>query len=108
MIRYLARYVPNPHEQAVRIAELVPRAAFALDVMERQLRARPFMAGATCTLADIALYPYTRWADEADIDLTPYAAVRAWLARVESEPRFLPLRAEGATQVVTFEQYFQT
>jgi len=106
MIRYLARYVARPDEHAARIAELGPRAAFALAVMERELCARPFIAGAACTLADFALYPYTRWADEAAIDLAPYAAVRAWLARVESEPRFLPLRSEGATEVLTFEQYF--
>jgi glutathione S-transferase len=105
-MRYLRRSTARGSDQSAPAAELAPRAAWALDVMERQLAGRSFIAADACTLADVALYPYTRWADEAGVDLAPYGAVRAWLARVEAEPRFLSLRAEGAVEVLSFEQYF--
>ena len=54
--------------------------------METHLAAVPFFVERRYTIADIALYAYTHVAHEADIDLTPYPAVRAWLARVASQP----------------------
>lgn len=69
----------------------------ALEVMERHLAGttpatpRPFFAGDTCTVADIALYAYTHVADEGGFDLTPYPAVRAWLARVAAQPGHIPI-----------------
>ena len=97
-IRYWRRFSPHPEKRSGRIAELAPGAGLALEVMERQLATCPFITGSACTLADLALYPNTRWADEADIDLGPYGAIQAWLARVEEQPRFLPLRTEGAAR----------
>jgi glutathione S-transferase len=63
----------------------------ALHVMERHLAGRSFFVGEHYTIADIALYAYTHVADEGGFDLTPYAAVSAWLARVRSQPRHIPI-----------------
>ena len=63
----------------------------ALAVMERGLAGRDFFVGGRYSIADIALYAYTHVADEGGFDLAPYAAVRAWLERVRSQPRYIPI-----------------
>jgi glutathione S-transferase len=35
------------------------------------------------------MFGYTHLAHEADLDLEPYASVRAWFARVEQQPGFV-------------------
>ncbi|MGY3447769.1 glutathione S-transferase family protein [Bradyrhizobium sp. USDA 4353] len=62
-------------------------------VMERELGTRPFLAGATPTIADIALYSYTAHAPEGGVSLTPYPNVVAWLARIAALPGFVPMQA---------------
>ena len=70
--------------------DAISRAHALLKVMEEQLAARPFLAGSTATLADIAGYSYIWAAPEGNVDLSPYPAVSAWLARVEALAGFAP------------------
>jgi len=63
----------------------------ALRVLETGLTGRRFLVGERFSLADIALYAYTHVAPEGGIDLAPYAAIRAWIARIEQEPRWAPI-----------------
>ncbi|HVU51799.1 MAG TPA: glutathione S-transferase family protein [Polyangia bacterium] len=63
----------------------------ALAVMEHHLGTRRFFVGERYTIADIALYAYTHVAGEGGFDLSPYAAVRGWLARVAAEPRHIAI-----------------
>jgi glutathione S-transferase len=63
----------------------------ALDVMERHLEGRRYFAGERYTIADIALYAYTHVAEEAEFDLSRYAAIRRWLERVAREPGHIPI-----------------
>ncbi|HEX4404458.1 MAG TPA: glutathione S-transferase C-terminal domain-containing protein [Polyangia bacterium] len=65
----------------------------ALGVMEQHLSARRFFIGERYTIADIALYAYTHVAHECGFDLSPFAAVRAWLARVAEEPGYVAITA---------------
>lgn len=106
VIRYLSRYVPDPQQHAARIEELKPKARRALEVMDNRLRDHPWIVGERCTIADYALYPYTRVADEADFSLASYPSIEKWLSRVEDQPRFLPMQTEGAEETLTFAQYF--
>jgi len=46
----------------------------------------------TPTLADIAGYSYISAAPEGNVDLSAYPHVRAWLARVEALPGFVPFQ----------------
>lgn len=64
-------------------------AEAALRLLDRHLEAQPFLVGDTYTIADIATYGYTHVAPEAELDLDPHPAVRAWLARVEEQPRYM-------------------
>lgn len=63
----------------------------ALDVMEGHLSDRDYFVGATYSIADIALYAYTHVAHEGGFDLAGHANIRAWLARVASEPGHVPI-----------------
>ena len=61
--------------------------------MEQHLQREPFFASGRYTIADIALYAYTHCAADGGFDMARYGAVRAWLERVEAEPRFVRLQA---------------
>ncbi|MDN5836354.1 MAG: glutathione S-transferase C-terminal domain-containing protein, partial [Nitrosospira sp.] len=60
-----------------------------LDIMDRELAKRPFLAGDTYTIADISAFAYVHRADEADLPLQNFRNVLAWIERVRSQPRFL-------------------
>lgn len=64
----------------------------ALAALERQLAATAFLAGDSYTIADMAVFAYGALAEEAGIDIAPYPAFRAWIARVAAQPGFLPER----------------
>jgi glutathione S-transferase len=63
----------------------------ALSVMDKHLSQSRFFAGNRYTVADIALYAYTHVAHECDFDLSPFPALRTWLARVAQEPLHVPM-----------------
>jgi glutathione S-transferase len=63
-------------------------AARLLAFMDAHLADRTWLAADHPTLADIACYSYVAHAPEGRVDLAPYPNVRAWLARVETLPRF--------------------
>lgn len=63
----------------------------ALEVLERGLANREYLAGGAFSLADIALYAYTHVAPEGGFPLDPYPAIREWCARVAAEPGHVPI-----------------
>jgi glutathione S-transferase len=106
VIRYLSRYTDDPRQHTDKIAELRPKAHRALEAMDALLQNRTWVAGDHCSIADYALYPYTRVADEADFDLAGYPSIQNWLSRVEDQPRFLPMQTDGAAETIAFSEYF--
>lgn len=70
--------------------ELIANSHQLLAVMEGTLSQRAFLAAATPTLADVSAYSYIAAAPEGNVDLSPYPQVRAWLARIEALPGFVP------------------
>lgn len=70
--------------------EVIARSHQLLQVMEGVLGQHDFLVGATATLADVSGYSYIAAAPEGHVDLTPYPNVRAWLARIEALPGFVP------------------
>jgi glutathione S-transferase len=67
------------------------RARSLFEVMDKELAATGWLAGEQPTLADIALYSYTVAAPEGGVTLLPYPHIRAWLARLEGLPGFVPM-----------------
>lgn len=70
--------------------EVITRAHVLLERLEAHLATRAWLAAAHPTIADIALYSYLAGAPEGNVDLASYAAVRAYLQRVEALPGFVP------------------
>lgn len=60
----------------------------AIDVMETHLQGKTFFVAERYTVADVALFAYTRSADDIGFQVGPN--VQAWLKRVEGMPRYLP------------------
>ncbi len=77
------------------LEERIQKGYAALDVMEGELTKRPFFAGERYSLADITLYAYTHVAEEGRFELARYPAIRAWLERVQAQPRHLRITAAG-------------
>jgi glutathione S-transferase len=107
VMRYLIHFAEGPDHHRERLEELKPRAIDALRAMEHQLETWKFIAAETITIADISLYPYTAWAEESGVSLEDYPAIRRWLGQVEAEPGFLPLMRDGATELLTYANYFE-
>ena len=63
----------------------------ALRIMERGLSQTRFLVGASPTIADVALFPYTYMAEEGGYELTSFPHINAWLDRMEALPGFVPL-----------------
>ncbi|RNF82228.1 glutathione S-transferase family protein [Montanilutibacter psychrotolerans] len=61
----------------------------ALEVLDRELAARPFLLGEDYTIADMSVFAYGHRADEAGIGMEPFGNVLAWIARVRAQPGFL-------------------
>jgi glutathione S-transferase len=60
-----------------------------LALLDGELAQRDFLVGDTYSVADIGIYGYVHVADEAGLDLDPYASVRSWLARVQAQPGYM-------------------
>jgi glutathione S-transferase len=84
--RYILRHLGRQHPRMSEMPDRLKRGRDALSVMDTHLAKHDFFVGSRYTIADIALYAYTHRADEADLDLTPWPALRAWLDRVASQP----------------------
>ena len=56
--------------------------------MQQVLAQHDWLVSDHATIADIAMYSYTRVADEGELDLTPYPYVMRWLEDVEQLPGF--------------------
>lgn len=71
--------------------EAIERADALFGLMESELGRTPFLVGERATLADVAHYAYVARAPEGLVSLQPYPAIRAWLARIEALPGFVPM-----------------
>jgi glutathione S-transferase len=91
--RYIRKWLPADHARQAELPRLLERGAQALSVMERQLATTPFIAGASYSVADIALFAYTHAAGDGGFGLAQYPAIGAWLERVRTQPGFVPMAA---------------
>lgn len=63
-----------------------------LQVVDAELHGREWLVGTHPTIADIAAYTYIAHAPEGNVSLDPYPSIRAWLARIEALPGFVPMQ----------------
>lgn len=69
--------------------EVIARAHAILALIEAELEGRDWIAAEHPTIADVALYSYIARAPEGNVDLSSYANVNDWLARIEGLPGFV-------------------
>jgi glutathione S-transferase len=91
--RFWLSYSGKPDEFADRLPGRQAAGRRVLAVMDAHLDGRSYLVGDSFTIADISLYAYTHVAPEAGVELEPYEAVSAWLARVAAQPRHVPIEA---------------
>jgi glutathione S-transferase len=89
--RFICAALPAGDARRSELPRLRERGAQALAIMEQHLQQRQFFVADSYSIADIALYAYTHVASDGGFELAPYAAIRAWFKRVESQPRYLPM-----------------
>jgi glutathione S-transferase len=80
--RFHMLYQGKPKE--AREAWRVERGEKALNFMESELVGRQWLVANMFTIADIALFAYTRLASEGGFDLESRPKLREWLARCET------------------------
>jgi glutathione S-transferase len=88
--RFVARWLPPGHPRHDELPRLRERGHQALAVMDQHLRDHDWFTGDRYGIADIALYAYTHESHVGGIARDGYPALRAWLARVEAQPGFVP------------------
>ena len=69
--------------------EVIAYSHTVLKVIDQELAATPYLAGAEPTIADVSAYSYIAHAPEGNVSLEDYANIRAWLARIEALPGFV-------------------
>jgi glutathione S-transferase len=93
VVRFWLRYSGTPERFTDLVPEKTKGGYAALDALERGLDGRKFLVGERYSIADICLYAYTHVAHEGDFDLEPYPRIRAWLERVNMQPRHVKIDA---------------
>jgi glutathione S-transferase len=89
--RFIMRHFPADSPRRSELPQRLARGREALAIMDAHLTTRAFFADERYSIADIALYAYTHVAGDGGLDLAPYPAVRAWIARVAGQPRYVGL-----------------
>lgn len=84
--RWILRHLGRGHPRMAEMPERLEKGRAALGVMEQHLQKNDYFVGASYSIADIALYAYTHRADESDLDLRPFPAIRAWMGRIAAQP----------------------
>ncbi|MEK1942358.1 MAG: glutathione S-transferase [Pseudomonas sp.] len=76
--------------------EVINRAHSLLAMMDQELSQSAFLTGNEPSIADVANYAYIAHAPEGNVSLVAYPNVRAWLARIEALPGFVPMQPTAA------------
>jgi len=91
--RFLRKFHPEPQSQRALAESKMNGGYRALEVMEDRLAQELYFVGGRYSIADIALYAYTHVAGDGGFDLGRFPAVRAWLDRVRTQPRYAAMPA---------------
>lgn len=67
------------------------KARLGLERLDTYLNQTDFIAASAYSIADIGVFGYVHLSGEAGVDMGDYPAIRRWIARVESTPRYAPI-----------------
>jgi glutathione S-transferase len=85
-LQYTRRGVSQGRWTAGNLEQGQALGRVALNALEGRLQANDWLALGRPTIADVACFPYTETAPEANLPLEPYPGVVAWLARCKALP----------------------
>lgn len=91
MARYILRHTPPDSPRRAELPHRKSEACRALGILEIALTARDYLIPEGLSIADLALFAYTHRSEEAEITLSDYPAILAWIERVRAPPRFVPM-----------------
>jgi glutathione S-transferase len=60
-------------------------------LVENEITSDEWLIGVGPTIADVACFPYVALAEDGGISLNNYPAIRRWIVRFKSLPRFIPM-----------------
>ena len=103
--RFIRGWTPiDSPRRAAELPRCMERGHQALAVMEKHLSGQAWFTGPDYGIADVALFAYTDVAHHGGFDLTPYPALRGWLARVRATPGFVAMAEPAAENAVLLAQ----
>ena len=94
--RFINKFLGLPEDRKAEYQSKQAGGHKALAVMEKQLNLSRYLVGDKPTIADISLFAYTHVASDGGFDLTPYRAIRNWIADIKGVPGYLDLSLENA------------
>ncbi|TGL52837.1 glutathione S-transferase family protein [Leptospira meyeri] len=62
-----------------------------LNLLEKRLISKNWLATESLSIADIAIYPYIALCHQGNVDLLEYKNIRKWMHRIESLPNYLSM-----------------
>ena len=71
---------------------LIEKSHALLNVINKHLESRKWLALDQVSIADVAAYSYIAHAPEGGVSLEPYQNVRKWLTSIEALPHFIPMQ----------------
>jgi glutathione S-transferase len=102
--RFICGWTPLDSPRRADLPKLRERGDQALAVMERHLAANPWFSSLGYGIADIALFAYTHCAEDGGFELSRYPRIQDWLARVRTQPGFLPMPAYADENIALIAQ----
>jgi glutathione S-transferase len=88
--RFLLQHRPDSAQRAAALELRREGGWAALKVMDGHLSRNDFFVG-DYSIADIALFAYTHVSHEGGFPLDNFPRIRAWIERVKTQPRFIPM-----------------
>jgi glutathione S-transferase len=84
--RFLRAFTKNVEPAVLEVFR--KRAETAWGVLDAHLAGRRYVVADRLTIADLSLCGYLFFDDEIGVDWKAYPGIRAWLSRIQSEPRW--------------------
>ena len=91
MARFIRVYQGMPEQRRAEYEAKLKGGYRALELMNNHLLRHDFLAGESCTIADLSLFAYTHVAPEGGFDLAPYTAILDWIDRIRGLPGFVAM-----------------
>ncbi len=88
-------FFPTAQRDPAKADDAAERAKKPLGVLEGALAGRAYLLGGGFNVADLNVASVLSWAPIAGIDLAPFPAVQAWLARCTGRPAFQRVQRLG-------------